>query len=67
MLTYGPSSNILMGEIEPFIDMYIRRTVLNGSNLFKSSLSRGDIFQFQIDDCNGGGGVVTIESPNYGV
>ena len=32
MLTYGPSSNTFMGQIGPFIDMYIRRTVLNGSN-----------------------------------
>ena len=51
MLTYGPSCNILMGQIGPFIDMYIRRTVLNGSNPIKSPLSRGDNFQFKIYDC----------------
>ena len=51
MLTYGPSSNIFMGQIGPFIDMYIRRTVLNGSNPLKRSLSQGDIFQFTIYDC----------------
>ena len=52
MLPYGPSSNIFMGQIGPFIDMYIRRTILDGSNPIKNSLSRCDIFQFKIYDCN---------------
>ena len=43
MLTYSPSSNLFMGQIGPFIDMYIRRTVLNDSNPIKRSLSRSDI------------------------
>ena len=46
MLTYGPGINIFMGQIGSFINMYIRRTVLNGSiPINKSSLSGGDIFR----------------------
>ena len=52
MLTYGPSSNTFMDQIGPFIDMYIRRTVLNGSNPIKNSLNRGNIFHFKIYDRN---------------
>ena len=52
MVTYGPSSNTFMGQIGPFIDMYIRRTVSNGSNPIKSSLNRCNIFHFQIYDRN---------------
>ena len=33
-----------MGHIGPFINMYNRRTVLDGSNSIKSSLGRGEIF-----------------------
>ena len=48
MLTYGPGSNIFMGQIGPFINMYSRQTVLNGSIPIKISLSRGNIFQLKI-------------------
>ena len=39
-----------MGQLGPFITMYIRRTVLNGSNPIKSSVGRGNIFQLKIYD-----------------
>ena len=47
MLTYGPNINTFMGQIGLFIDMYIRRTILNGSNPIKRSLNRGNIFHFK--------------------
>ena len=47
MLTYSSNKNKFMGQIRPFIDMYIRRTILNGSNPNKSSLNRGDIFHLK--------------------
>ena len=46
MLTYSHNKNTFMCQIRPFIDMYIRRTILNGSNPNKNSLNRGDTFHF---------------------
>ena len=47
MLTYSPNKNSFMGEIRPFIDMYIEGTILNGSNPIKKSLNQGDIFHLK--------------------
>ena len=39
-LTYGPDIRIFIDQIRPFIHMYIRQTVLNGSNPIKISMNR---------------------------
>ena len=49
MLTYGPGSNILMGQRGLFINMYSRQPVFNGSIPFKS---RGHISQLKMYNCN---------------
>ena len=45
------TSDIFLGQIGPFINIYSRRTVLNGPIPIKSSLNRGDIFTFKIYNC----------------
>ena len=43
MLTYGPTNDVLIDQIRPFIHIHFRRTILSGPRSIKSSLSRGDI------------------------